>query len=170
MFARGSRCRRSASSEPNRVLLQFGFVCFVTLDLTGCLKKGGEAIVLEKEHIDVAEPLSSVTPEPSASATDEPTRNLPPNREYAERELAADETLVDDVYVMKKDVRGTKKNPRASKEEQWRVKVRMVDGGRVLYIRADRSQYDKVKAGDRVKVRYSQGKYTGTVWNAEMVD
>jgi hypothetical protein len=30
--------------------------------------------------------------------------------------------------------------------------------------------YDKVKIGDRIKVAYYKGKYTGTVWAAEIED
>ena len=41
-------------------------------------------------------------------------------------ELAEDEIDVDG-HVMKKDVRGTSRDPRAMAEEQWIVKVRMVD-------------------------------------------
>jgi hypothetical protein len=71
---------------------------------------------------------------------------------------------------MKKEVRGTSKDPRATRDEQWRVKGRMVDGGRRFYIRTDRPRYEKLKAADRVKMRYSEGKYTGAVWSAEIVD
>jgi hypothetical protein len=33
---------------------------------------------------------------------------------------------------------------------------------------ADQEQFDKFKEGDRVKVRYRVGKYTNTVWSAEI--
>ena len=75
-----------------------------------------------------------------------------------------------DGIVMKKEVRGTSKDPRAGSEEKWLVKVEMVEVGRRFNIYTDRAHYDKVKAGDRVKVRYSEGKYTGTVWGSEIED
>jgi len=34
----------------------------------------------------------------------------------------------------------------------------------------DRAHYDKVTIGDRIKVKYREGKYTGTVWGAEIED
>jgi len=71
---------------------------------------------------------------------------------------------------MKKEDRGTGKDPRAGSEEQWRVRVRMVDGGPQFVVRTERARYDRLKNGDRVKVKYSQGKYTGTVWDAQIVD
>jgi hypothetical protein len=35
-------------------------------------------------------------------------------------------------------------------------------------VQADQGQFDKLKAGDRVRVRYRIGKYTKTVWGAEI--
>jgi hypothetical protein len=37
------------------------------------------------------------------------------------------------------------------------------------HIQAEQAQFDKLKEGDRVKVRYRLGKYTKTVWAAELV-
>jgi hypothetical protein len=84
--------------------------------------------------------------------------------------LAPDEIVVD-TYVMKKDVRGTSKDPRAYPGlEQWRINVRMVEGGRGFTVGAKKAQFERLKIGDRVKVRYREGKYTGAVWSAEIVD
>jgi hypothetical protein len=84
--------------------------------------------------------------------------------------LAEDEVVVDG-YVMKKDVQGTSKDPRAYPGlEQWRISVELVEGGRSFMLRAKQAQYQRLKIGDRVKVRYSEGNYTGTVWNSEIVD
>ena len=140
----------------------------IAASVAGCSKKAGEAIVLEKEHIDAAEPLPSVTPSPNATnqATPGPTAG---DDAPVERELAADEIVVD-TFVMKKEVRGTKKDPRAFTDEQWRVKVQMLEGGRQFVVRTDRARYEKVKPGDRIKVRYKEGNYTGTVWDSEIVD
>jgi hypothetical protein len=65
--------------------LHFVLVFFLALSLAACWKKSGDAIVLEKEHIDAAERQPSVTPAPSLSDAD---RSTP---EYVERELAPDE-------------------------------------------------------------------------------
>lgn len=83
------------------------------------------------------------------------------------RELAEDEVVVD-TYVMKKVDRGTSRDPRAWDTEQWRVTVQLVDGGRRFNVHADRSRWEKLKIGDRVNVSYREGKYTGTVWSAEI--
>ena len=72
---------------------------------------------------------------------------------------------------MKKNVRGTSKDPRAQPgHEQWRMTVQMVAGGRSFMVQARQRQYERFKVGDRVRVRYREGKYTGTVWSAEIVD
>jgi hypothetical protein len=142
----------------------------------GCWKKGGEAIVLEKEHIAAGE---TPTPGPSASPIEPSVVPVNPDarphasahsEESASKPLAEDEIVVES-YVMKKDVRGTSKDPRACPGlEQWRITVRLTGGGGGFLVLAKQAQYERLKVGDRVKVRYSQGKYTGTVWNAEIVD
>ena len=140
------------------VPLRFGLAFFLALSLVGCWKKRGEGIVVAKEHIDIAE----IKPSPSPGVS-------PVNQEPVYREMAPDEIEVDGI-VMKKEVRGTSKDPRAGSEEKWVVKVEMVEVGRRFNIYTDRAHYDKVKAGDRIKVRYSEGKYTGTVWGSEIED
>jgi hypothetical protein len=124
------------------------------LSVAACQKKDGEAIVLSKEHIAAAEP------KPSASASEV---TLPPVHE-----MASDEIAVDGV-VMKKRDRGTSRDPRAFQDEQWLVKVRVMGGGRIFNAPVDPRQFDKLKEGDRVRVRYSVGKYTDTVWGAEIL-
>src|SRR5207247_623849 len=56
------------------------------------------------------------------------------------------------------------KDARSTDHEQWIVKVRMVDNARLIDVRADRAQWEKLRESDRVKVNYRVGKYTGTVW------
>ena len=51
-----------------------------------------------------------------------------------------------------------------------RVTVEMVNVSRRFVVHTDRAHYDKLKKGDRVKVKYSEGNYTGTVWGADFVD
>jgi hydroxymethylpyrimidine/phosphomethylpyrimidine kinase len=60
------------------------------------------------------------------------------------------------------------KDERATNNEQWIVKVRMRDNGRTVQVHADRAQWEKLRDNDRVKVTYRVGKYTGTVWDAEI--
>ena len=57
---------------------------------------------------------------------------------------------------------------RATKHEQWIVKVEMTYDRRKLDVRANRRLWEKLKDGDRVKVKYRAGKYTGTVWGSEI--
>lgn len=128
-----------------------------------------------KEYIAAGEEREAATPtqspDPAAASPSPADEEEASGTEYAEaRPLAADEVVVDG-YVMKKDVQGTSKDPRAHPGlEQWRISVRMTDGGRSFTVRAKRAQYERLKAGDRVKVRYREGNYTGTVWSAEIVD
>jgi len=139
---------------------------------TRCEKHSGEAVVLAKEHIDAALP-NAKTPNMSLTgwqSTARPTRaraesSLGPDVEI--RPMADDEIAVDG-YVMKPEVRGTSRDPRALKDEQWPVKVRMLENGRTFQVPADQAKWEKLRENDRVKVRYRTGKYTGTVWAAEI--
>jgi hypothetical protein len=81
--------------------------------------------------------------------------------------MAPDEISVDG-FVMKAEVRGTSRDPRATTDEQWRVRVRTTDGGRTFNLHADKAQFETLRAGDRVKVSYRVGKYTGTVWASDL--
>jgi hypothetical protein len=150
-----------------RAILGFIAGMALILGFTGCYKKSGKAVVLDKEHIAVREivptPASDQTATPGeiAASSPEPT----PTVEEAP-ELAADEIVVD-TYVMKKDARGTSRDPRATSDEQWIVWVKMI-GGRRLEVHTDKAHWDKVKIGDQINVSYREGKYTGTVWASEI--
>jgi hypothetical protein len=124
--------------------------------LIGCEKKSGEAIVLSKEHIDAAL---------QAEETPGAQSGTPANVEI--RPMADDEIAVG-AYVMKPEVRGTGRDPRALAHEQWLVEVRMVDDGRTIQVPANQTQWEKLQENDRVKIKYRMGKYTGTVWAAEI--
>lgn len=137
-------------------VLAYIFGTTLIIAVAGCNKQSGEAVVLAKEHIDAAQPTTE-TPNPQSTAA--------PDVEI--RPMADDEIAVDG-YVMKPEVRGTSRDPRALKDEQWLVKVRMLDNGRTFQVPADRTQWEKLRESDRVKVRYRTGKYTGTVWTAEI--
>jgi hypothetical protein len=126
------------------------------IGLCGCEKKSGEAVVLSKEHIDAAPPTKET---PDAQSETTPEQELRP--------MADDEIAVGG-YVMKPEARGTSRDPRALKHEQWLIKVRMLGNGRTIQVQADQAQFEKLRENDRVKVRYRTGKYTGTVWAAEI--
>ena len=131
-------------------------VALLLIGLSGCEKNSGEAVVLAKEHIDAALPTTET---PNAQSGSSPDAQLRP--------MADDEIAVDG-YVMKTKARGTSRDPRALQHEQWIVKVRLVDNGRTFQVPADQAKWEKLRENDRVKVRYRTGKYTGTVWAAEI--
>jgi hypothetical protein len=131
-------------------------VAFLVIVVTGCEKNSGEAVVLGKEHIDAAAPTAETPTAESAPAANEEVRPM------------ADDEIAVDGYVMKPEQRGTSRDPRALKHEQWIVKVRMLDNGRRFQVPADQAKWEKLRENDRVKVRYRTGKYTGTVWAAEI--
>ena len=162
--------------RPSSALLQLALALFAGVSLTSCTKNLGEAIVLEKEHIDAAEPSPTPPPTPLTTLSENPPRPEPAASPQASRpdepvqtELAPDEIVVD-TYVMKKNVRGTSKDPRASTQEQWLIKVEAVQDLRRFKIHSDRAHFLKYKVGDRVRVRYKVGNYTGTVWDARIED
>ena len=129
---------------------------FLIIAVTGCEKKRGEGVVIAKEHIDAALPTAET---PNAQSAPSPDEQLRPMR---------DDEIAVDGHVMKPEVRGTSRDPRALSHEQWLVKVRMLDNGRTFQVPADQAKWEKLRENDRVKVRYRTGKYTGTVWAAEI--
>jgi hypothetical protein len=129
---------------------------FLIIGVTGCDKKSGEAVVLPKEHIDAAPPIEQTQEAQSATTSKAKVRPT------------ADDEIAVDGYVMKPEVRGTSHDPRASKNQQWLVKVRMLANGRTIQVPAAQAKWEKLRENDRVKVRYRTGKYTGTVWAAEI--
>ena len=66
------------------------------------------------------------------------------------------------------DVRGTSKDPRALDHEQWIVNVEMVWDRRRIEVRVEEPRWNALQIGDRVKVTYKVGKYTGTVWESRI--
>lgn len=130
--------------------------------LVGCEKQSGEAVVLAKEHIAAAPPISETSPARPAASPNETSISAEQPRPIGDDEITVDG------YVMKSEVGGTGRDPRALKDEQWLVKVRMIHDGRTFNIQAEQGQFDKLKEGDRVQVRYRLGKYTKTVWGAEI--
>ena len=129
---------------------------FLMIGVMGCEKNSGQAVVVAKEHIDAAPP-NAETPKPQSESAS--------NVEI--RPMADDEIDVDG-YVMKPEARGTSRDPRALHYEQWLVKVRMLDNGRTFQVPTDQPKWQKLRENDRVRVKYRTGKYTGTVWAAEI--
>jgi hypothetical protein len=149
--------RSNQVTEMLRTSVRLWFVvAFLIIALTGCEKRSGEALVLAKEHIDAALPTAET---PKAQSEPGPTAEIRP--------MADDEIAVDG-YVMKPEERGTSRDPRALQHEQWIVKVRMLDNGRTFQVPSDQAKWEKLRENDRVKVKYRTGKYTGTVWAAEI--
>jgi hypothetical protein len=114
----------------------------------GCDRHSGEAIVRGKEHIPAAE----VVPSPAMSGA-----------------ASADQPTPDATIVMEDSesaVRGTSKDPRAVDHEQWIVSVEMVKDLRQIEVRVEQPRWKTLKIGDRVKVTYKAGRYTGTVWDS----
>jgi hypothetical protein len=145
---------------------------FLIITVTSCEKKTGEAVVLSKEHIDAALPTAE-TPNMSPSGVQGTARPTGTQDESAPapdvqiRPMADDEIAVDG-YVMKPEARGTSRDPRALQREQWLVKVRMLDNGRTFQVPVDQPKWEKLRENDRIRVKYRTGKYTGTVWAAEI--
>jgi hypothetical protein len=131
-------------------------VALLLIGFSGCEKNSGEAVVLAKEHIDAALPTAETPKAQSGPTPDEQLRPM------------ADDEIAVDGYVMKPEARGTGRDPRALEHEQWIVKVRVLDNGRIFQVPADQKKWEKLRENDRVKVRYRTGKYSGTVWAAEI--
>ena len=144
------------------MVLRFALGLLAIFCLAGCEKQSGEAVVLAKEHIAAAPPISETSPAGSPASPNEISTTSEQLRPIGDDEITVDG------YVMKPEVRGTSHDPRALKDEQWRVKVRMIYDGRTFNVQADQRQFDKLKEGDRVRVRYQVGKYTKTVWGGEI--
>jgi hypothetical protein len=138
------------------IVPSFVIVVLVTVGMIGCEKESGSAAVLAKEHIAAALPLAETPNAQSAPSPNEQPRPI------------ADDEITVDGYVMKPEARGTSRDPRALKAEQWLVKVRMIDDGRTFNVQAEQAQFDKLKEGERVTVKYRIGKYTKTVWGSEI--
>src|SRR5206468_8608852 len=91
----------------------FVIVVLVMVGMVGCEKESGDAVVLAKEHIAPALPIAETSNAQSAPTPDEQPRPI-----------ADDEITVDGyMYMMKPKARGTSRDPRALKAEQWLVKV-----------------------------------------------
>ena len=53
-------------------------------------------------------------------------------------------------------------------QEQWKVLVEMRSDLRKVRVLVEPAEWERLKAGDRVNVQFSQGKYTGTIWSSEI--
>jgi hypothetical protein len=149
------------------ICVALGVACF-----GGCDKKRSEATVIDKEHIDAAEVTPSPSPEPTAETAKDVAKSSPSPDEpiYTEAPPLAPDEVVVSGRVVKKAVIGTSKDPRATKDEQWRVTVDIPEARQSHTIQTDRAHYDRVKVGDRIKIRYRVGQFTGMVWYADIED
>jgi hypothetical protein len=127
---------------------------------TGCWKKSGDAIVLEKEYLPAVE--RTPTPAPNESPTPSITAGSDAAAGNAPSESEADDQVQPD------DATGPTVDPRSTDHEQWILKVELAQGGRRMDVRVEHARWDKLKIGDRVHVTYREGKYTGTVWSADL--
>lgn len=143
-------------------MLRFAVGLVAIISLAGCARQSGDAIVLTKEHIDAAPPIAETSDDKHAVSPAEIARAEETPRPMRDNEIAVDQ------YVMTKEVRSTSRDPRALKDEQWIVKVRMTHDGRTFNVQTDRAHFGRLKEGDRVYVTYRVGKYTNTVWGAEI--
>jgi len=126
-------------------------ICFA-----GCEKRRSEATVIGKEYIA-----------PAASAA---SPSVSPKHPKLQTRGGDDAEITVDSYVMKRSVRGTGLDPRALKDEQWLLKIRTTTDGRTFNVPTDQQHFHQLKLGSRVVVEYRTGKYTGSVWAAEIVD
>src|SRR5215218_339799 len=81
---------------------------------------------------------------------------------------SGDAVVIGKAYVAAAKEGEAIKDQRPTNHEQWIVKVQMRENGRTIEVRADRAQWEKLHEKDQVKVTYRVGKYTGTVWDAEI--
>ena len=122
----------------------------------GCEKRRSEATVIGKEYIAPAVTASSSSAVPSH----------PKLRQRG----SGDEEITVDSYMMKSSVRGTGLDPRALKDEQWLLKIRTTTDGRTFNVPTDQKHFQQLNLGSRVVVEYRTGKYTGSIWAAEIID
>jgi len=144
--------------------LSFVICLSAVLALAGCEKKSETAVVLLKEHIPVKE--SGYTSPKKKSAS--PVRSGANEEEKAIKQEPG--TITVDGYIMRPEEQGTGRDPRALNREQWIVTVRSTNTGQTFRIQTDRRQFEEVNPPDLVQVVYRVGKYTGTVWGAEIVE
>jgi hypothetical protein len=102
---------------------QFILLFLLSAALAACEKQSGQAVVLEKEHIDAA--VDSGTPSNEENAETGSTR------------FQGEDEITVDSYVMKREVRGTARDPRALKNEQWLIKVRTISDNRTFNVSTD---------------------------------
>jgi hypothetical protein len=124
----------------------------VILSFAGCEKKSGEAVILGKEFVPALK-IAEAPKEQTAVTQKERFPSLGKTTGEDDKAITQDQEIP---------------NPRAAQHDQWIVDVQMISDRRQIGVRVEPPQFQKLKVGDRVKVTYRQGKYTGTVWDAEI--
>ena len=122
----------------------------VLLTFAGCWKKSGEAVVIAKAYVPASAASETPTASPANGQVPSPTDEATP------KNSANDDSTAPPV------------DPRATSSEQWIVSVQMIADLRRIDVRVEQPQWNALKEGDRVQIAYRQGKYTGTVWSAEI--
>ena len=146
--------RNLGSDRRGRFFALAGLI--VLLSLAGCSKKSGEAIVLKKDFVP-ARPASASPNESQATTAAEPVQAP------AEEDAVSTETT-----TAEEETSGPALDARAVDHEQWIVTVELVADLKKIDVRVEPAQWEKLKPGDHVHLSYRQGKYTGTVWSAEL--
>ena len=136
------------------------------LACAGCWKKSGLAVVTAKDYVPAREISETPNESPSDSPVEEEARLAEPVPSPSEESANTDDDEGEEKAI--NDIIGPPLDPRATDHEQWIVSVRMIESGRQIDVRTDQSQWEKLKINDRVHVRYREGKYTHTVWSAEI--
>ena len=73
------------------------------------------------------------------------------------------------VVLSKEHIAGTPAtSEQAAQPDRWIVQVEMISDLRKVNVEVAAARWDALKVGDRLKVSYSQGKYTGTIWGSEL--
>jgi hypothetical protein len=78
------------------------------------------------------------------------------------------EAIVIDKEYIAAATEETKSQARVLDHEQWIVKVQMTADRRRVEVHVDQPEFDKIKVGHRLRVTYHEGKYTHTIWGAEI--
>ncbi|MGI9087461.1 MAG: hypothetical protein ACR2HH_06955 [Chthoniobacterales bacterium] len=150
-----------------RPALQAGLFILL-LASAGCWKKSGDGIVIAKDYVPALPISTSPTPNESSLGAETPSPIPVPDEETAEAESTEPVPGEMDSPIPGEALAETHTDARAVDHEQWIATVRMVADGRLVDVRLTQERWDKLKTGDRVQVKYREGKYTGTVWSSEI--
>ena len=87
--------------------------------------------------------------------------------------LAACEKKVENAIVTGKEripaapATGVVQDERQVSHERWLIEVTM-ENGRRASVDVEKRQWDALKVGNRVRMRFSEGEYSHTIWSADL--